>query len=287
MSLFYCERKNTVNDRTSQRSLMFAALILIASIAPTTSKATVVTFQTVMGDIEVNLYDNATPQTVANFLAYVNNGDYSASVFHRSVSNFIVQGGGFTFDLALPLIDIPERPSVTNEPEFSNVRGTIAMAKLGGQVNSATSQWFFNLANNSGNLDSQNSGFTVFGQVTGAGMDVIDAIAALPSYDFGSPFDNIPLRDYSAADFGNDVLVEEEHLVLITAIIVSNTNADTTAGLNMPRNTANSGGGSGGGGGGGGNITLWAVLLLLTLLFARHMADRLSRSRVRNTDSRR
>lgn len=271
-----------MNDRTSQRSLMFAALILIVSIVPAASNATVVTFQTVMGDIEVNLYDNATPQTVANFLAYVNNGDYSATLFHRSVAGFILQGGGFTFDTALPFIDISRRASVTNEPEFSNVRGTIAMAKLGGQPNSATSQWFFNLGNNSGDLDSQNGGFTVFGQVTASGMDVIDDIAALPTYNFESPFDDIPLRGYSAADFSNGVPVGEQHLVLVTAILVPNTNPDSAAGLNKPRNTSNSGGS---GGGGGGNLTLWAVLLLLTLLLVRRVRYRPSQARVRDAES--
>jgi len=272
-----------MNDRIASRSFVLAALISISALLSTNSNATVVTFHTVMGDIEVNLYDNATPQTVANFLAYVNSGDYSATVFHRSASGFVIQGGGFTFDMALPLNEIPERPSVTNEPEFSNVRGTIAMAKLGGQPNSATSQWFFNLANNSGNLDSQNGGFTVFGEVIGNGMDVIDAIAALPTYNFGSPFDDVPLRDYSADDFTNEVTVEEEHLVIVTEIEVTDTMVDTAAGLNPTRNTSNDGSSSGGGG--GGNLTIWAVLMLLAMLLGQRVANRPLKIRVRNSDS--
>ena len=271
-----------MNDRIASRSFVLAALISISALLSTNSNATVVTFQTVMGDIEVNLYDNATPQSVANFLAYVNGGDYSATVFHRSASGFVIQGGGFTFDMALPLNEIPERPSVTNEPRYSNVRGTIAMAKLGGQPNSATSQWFFNLGNNSANLDSQNGGFTVFGQVTGAGMDVVDAIAALPTYNFGSPFDDIPLRDYSADDFTNEVLVEEEHLVIVTAIVVTDSTVDSAAGLNPARNTSNDGGSSGGG---GGNLTIWAVLMLLAMLLGQRVASRPSRIQVRNSDT--
>jgi peptidyl-prolyl cis-trans isomerase A (cyclophilin A) len=283
--IYLLPEKTHMNDRIASRSFVLAALVSISTLFPTNSDATVVTFQTVMGDIEVNLYDNATPQTVANFLAYVNDGNYSASVFHRSDSGFIIQGGGFTFDMAIPLDEIEKRESVTNEPDFSNVRGTIAMAKLGGQPDSATSQWFFNLADNSGNLDSQNGGFTVFGQVTGSGMDVVDDIAALPTYDFGSPFNDIPLRDYSAADFNNQVPVEEEHLILITAIIVTDPMVDTVAGLNMPLSTANNGGGGLGGGGGGGNFSIWAVLLLLATLLGQRLARERSGIRIGNSVS--
>jgi peptidyl-prolyl cis-trans isomerase A (cyclophilin A) len=216
-----------------------------------------------MGTFEVNLYDNATPATVANFLDYLNNGDYSGSVFHRSVPGFILQGGGFTFNMNLPLNSISAGPAVSNEPDFSNVRGTIAMAKVQGDPNSATSQWFFNLANNSANLDNQNSGFTVFGEVVGNGMDVVDAIAALPTFQFGG-FNDLPLRDYSTTDFNNNVDLQEANLIIVSAIIVSDSTVDSAAGLNPPASTANSGGGSlGGGNGGGGSLSLWALFLLL------------------------
>lgn len=126
------------------------------------SQATTVQIQTVMGDLEVNLFDKDTPATVANFLAYVNAGAYTDSIIHRSVPNFIVQGGGFKYNDAWPPVGIAQNPAVINEPLFSNVRGTIAMAKLGNNPNSATNQWFINLKDNSANLDRQNSGFTVF-----------------------------------------------------------------------------------------------------------------------------
>ncbi len=104
-----------------------------------------------------------------------------------------MQGGGYRFDLTWPATDIPANAAITNEPEFSNVRGTIAMAKTS-QPNSATNEWFINLDDNSANLDVQNAGFTVFGEVVGNGMDVVDAIAALQRFNFGSPFNELPLK---------------------------------------------------------------------------------------------
>ena len=228
------------------------ACITLASMP--TANATVVEFQTDLGNFEVNLYDNATPETVANFLNYVNNGRFTSSVIHRSVPGFVVQGGGFTFDMALPLNDIPTFAPVMNEPEFANVRGTIAMAKLGGDPNSATSQWFFNLGDNTANLDGQNGGFTVFGEVVGNGMDVVDAIAALPRFGFAAPFGELPLRNYTQDDFDNGVAVDDTHLVMIDAVIVTDSTVDSAAGLNPPLNTggpapppppATSGGGGG------------------------------------------
>ena len=257
-----------------RRSLLAAAFIVISPIFPRIADATVVEFQTVMGNFEVNLYDNDTPETVTNFLNYVNNGAYTNSVYHRSVPGFIVQGGGFFYDMALPLETIPTNAPVVNEPVFSNVRGTIAMAKLSGDPDSATSQWFFNLANNSANLDSQNEGFTVFGQVVGDGMDVVDAIAALPIYDFNSPVNALPLRDYTQADFDALVPIDETNLVIVTAIIVSDSTVDSAAGLNPPLNTPSPPpppASTGGGGGGGGSFGLFGLFALLLLFRFRRV----------------
>ena len=225
-----------MNSINSRPGFWLACMITVLSLSPRNSDATIVEFQTVMGTFEVNLYDNATPQTVANFLAYVNGLAYTNSIYHRSAPGFVVQGGGFTYNAALPLLDITANAPVVNEPEFSNVRGTIAMAKLGGDPNSATNQWFFNLANNSANLDSQNSGFTVFGEVVGNGMDVVDAIAALPSYNFGGALTSLPLRNYTAADFANNVSPDGTHFVTISAIVVTDPTVDSAAGLNPPLN---------------------------------------------------
>lgn len=260
-------------------------MALVASVAlaviPQDAEATIVEFQTSLGNFEVNLYDNATPATVTNFLDYVNNGRYSDSIYHRSVPGFIVQGGGFIYNLSLPLNDVITVPAVTNEPELSNVRGTIAMAKLGNDPNSATSQWFFNLADNSANLDVQNGGFTVFGEVVGNGMDVIDAIAALPIYNFGGATGELPLQDYSAADFAANVEPDSTNFVLISAVVVTDTTVDSAAGLNPTPNTLIDAPAppppSSGGGGGGGSFGL---LGLLALLWLRPSIRRVRRARL-------
>jgi len=139
-----------------------------------------------LGTMNFILYNAETPQTVTNFLSYVNNasssGNYNGAVFHRSVPGFVVQGGGFKVQSAPNnFSSITTTTSPTNEPGISNLRGTVAMAKFGSNPNSATDQFFVNLADNSSNLDNQNGGFTAFARVAGSGMSVADAMAALPT----------------------------------------------------------------------------------------------------------
>lgn len=169
---------------------------------------TFVKFESVFGNIDVQLFDVQTPRTVENFLRYVDGNLYDNSMIHRSIPGFVVQGGGFRATVPSPP-SISSFPPVLNEPGISNTRGTIAMAKLGGNPNSATNQWFFNLANNSANLDGQNGGFTVFGRVLGNGMSVVDAIAAVPTFDAdnGGVFSDVPLRNYTSGTVTNDNLV--------------------------------------------------------------------------------
>jgi cyclophilin family peptidyl-prolyl cis-trans isomerase len=165
----------------------------------------------------VELFDKAapgrsrvTPVTTTNFLKYVDGGHYANTFIHRSVPGFVVQGGGFkvTGTTSVTTDDTTSFGTIVNEPGpvgSTNVRGTIAMAKLGGNANSASNQWFFNLADNvdplnPNSLDNQNGGFTTFGRVLGGGMKVVDAIAALQRYDLsGNGPDGVfaatPLRD--------------------------------------------------------------------------------------------
>lgn len=255
-----------MNLNTRVLAPLLSVLAVVICVLPQKSEATIVEFQTVEGNFEVNLYDNATPITVANFLDYVNNGAYSNAIVHRSVPDFIVQGGGFAFNQAWPATDIPANATIANEPELSNLRGTIAMAKTS-QPDSATNQWFFNLADNSANLDVQNEGFTAFGEVVGNGMAVVDAIAALPRFNFGSPFDELPLL----SDNGGDP--DAANLVIVTAVIISDSTIDSAgiAGLNPAPNTLIDQPAptptppTSGGGGAMGILTLLLLLLLLLL----------------------
>jgi cyclophilin family peptidyl-prolyl cis-trans isomerase len=176
---------------------------------------------TPFGSMTITLDGLHAPMTVINFLNYISsgryfvvdptNGDIASSFVHRSVSGFVIQGGGFLGTVnpngtgTVQPLSVTTFPAVQNEPFISNIRGTFAMAKFAGDPNSATSQWFINLANNSANLDVQNGGFTVFGHVTGSGMSVADTIAALPRINAGSAFSELPVRDYVS---GNPVRVQ-------------------------------------------------------------------------------
>ena len=186
----------------------------------------VVRFRTSLGDIDVQLLPESAPATVQNFLNYMNRGDYNNSFFHRSVQNFIIQGGGFAWRNGV--VAIPQDPPVVNEPRVSNTRGTIAMAKLGNNPNSATNQWFFNLGNNASNLDNQNGGFTVFGRVV-AGLDIMDRIAAVPRYDASNvngAFNELPLLSQGQ--------VTEANLVRVLSIALVEGNNPPPATGNRP-----------------------------------------------------
>jgi cyclophilin family peptidyl-prolyl cis-trans isomerase len=139
--------------------------------------------QTSLGTIEVELWPDVAPCTVNNFLAYVESGRYDGTFIHRSVDDFVIQAGGYAYDGGTDSVaSIVRDPAVVNEPGESNLRATLAMARLGGQVNSATSEFFINLADNTF-LDTVDEGFTVFGVVSAAGMSVADDIVMLPRVD--------------------------------------------------------------------------------------------------------
>ena len=164
---------------------------LLACLLFTTLHAgTLAQFRSPLGDLELELYDNDKPVTVQNFIRYIQSGAYSNQFSHRLVPGFVVQGGGFAVvnrgTTNVGIVPIPTFAPITNEfgvgRRFSNVLGTIAMAKLGGNTNSATSQWFINLANNTF-LDAPdtNNLFVVFGRVI-RGTNILTTLSAFKNY---------------------------------------------------------------------------------------------------------
>ncbi len=151
----------------------------------------VVIISTSKGDIKVELFKNEAPVTVENFLSYANDGFYDGTIFHRVIPNFMVQGGGFTPDFAQK----PTKAPIKNEANngLKNDRGTLAMARTQ-VVDSATSQFFINVVNNDFlNNGARDFGYAVFGKVID-GMDVVDAIAAVPTSNKGMHGD-VPTED--------------------------------------------------------------------------------------------
>ncbi len=133
---------------------------------------------TTHGDITVELFEDDAPITVENFLAYIDEGFFDGTIFHRVIPGFMIQGGGLTEGLQQK----SPRSPIKNEADNgrSNTRGTLAMARTQ-VVDSATAQFFINLSDNTV-LDhgARDFGYAVFGQVTD-GMDVVDQIAAVPT----------------------------------------------------------------------------------------------------------
>ncbi|HEY9142609.1 MAG TPA: peptidylprolyl isomerase [Arenimonas sp.] len=144
---------------------------------------------TTLGEITLELDAAAAPRTVENFLAYARDGHYNGTIFHRVVPGLLVQAGGFTPDLQAK----PTRAPVPNEAGngLSNLRGSIAAARDRGVSDSATTQFFINLADNPAfdrkdDSGPYTSGYAVFGRVV-QGMDVVERIAAMPTGSQG-PF---------------------------------------------------------------------------------------------------
>lgn len=177
-------------------SLYFSAMVamsaaLTLAAMPAWAANPQVEFDTTAGKIVVELYPEAAPKTVENFIAYVKANHYDGTQFHRVIPGFMIQGGGFTPDFKQK----PTRAPVANEAEqaskagMRNVPGTLAMARTG-DPHSATAQFFINVGDNKflnfRSPDPQGYGYTVFGKVV-SGMDVLDSIAKAPT-GAGGPF---------------------------------------------------------------------------------------------------
>ncbi len=199
--------------------------------------AQLVLFKTSLGSFAAELLAADAPATVTNFRSYLATATtsandrlktYDGTFIHRAaenrddlgqlVSEFVIQGGGYRANNSLGALE--KKPTVVNEFKVANTRGTFAMAKIGGNppttatINSATNEWFINLSDNRSNLDNQNGGFTVFARMLGRGMEIADAIAALPTYNLGGVFTELPLRNVQSGQ----TQVQLSNLVAVDSI---------------------------------------------------------------------
>ncbi len=160
-----------------------------------------ITIKTNHGDIGVELFEDKAPISCENFRQYVKDGHFDGTVFHRVIPNFMIQGGGMDENMQSK----PTRDPIKNEADNgeSNLRGTLAMARTG-VVDSATSQFFINLRDNDFlNHGTRDFGYAVFGKVSD-GMDVVDAIAAVPTGNRAGhqdvPVDPVTITEVTADD---------------------------------------------------------------------------------------
>ena len=180
--------------------------------------------------IPLYLTNAATPQTVANFLAYITNGEYAGTVIHRSVPGFIIQGGGFT-TAGTAITSLGTIPGESATATLTNTTGTIAVALSDGP-DSGTDNWFFNLANNDGttpgnpNLDDTSDGgpFTAFGKVVYDGLTVLDDIADLPIVNdtdqAGGAWGSLPVQAGTLANGSTEATVPATDLITINPVVV-------------------------------------------------------------------
>jgi len=214
-----------------RRALLACAFLCIAGAVH--AQNTMVRIQTTQGSMDMTLLDSEAPITVANFLAYVRGGDYVNVLFHRNAwyastppAPFVIQTGGFNVTKATGAFGyVASRGAIQNEfgATRSNLRGTVAMAKVGTDPNSATSQWFVNMNDNNTFLDSQNGGFTVFGRLTAPGLAIADRIAALPDAHWDPPFEDLPLQEWIP---GQNTYVNNLVLITDARTLTAQTSAD-------------------------------------------------------------
>ena len=171
------------------------SLLFLSCLLPHLAEAAnpVVEFETSQGNFKIELYPEKAPKTVSNFLYYVDNGFYKETIFHRVISNFMIQGGGFTREI----IEKKTQPPIINESNngLVNSAGTVAMARTN-DPNSATAQFFVNLIDNNflnyTSPEPSSIGYCVFGKVT-EGMNVVHKIGQLPTGN-SRGFSDVPIR---------------------------------------------------------------------------------------------
>ena len=171
-------------------SVISLAILLVTTVAAAQSNPVVV-IETSLGNITVELYQDEAPISVENFLTYIRDDFYTGTIFHRVIKGFMVQGGGMTEDMVRKATNPPIKNEATNG--LRNERGTLAMARTAA-VDSATAQFFINVANNRAlNHESETQaeyGYAVFGKVID-GMDHVGEIENTPTTTAG-PYRDVP-----------------------------------------------------------------------------------------------
>jgi len=194
----HIKRDSMIMNILSRTLFRLPALVLLTGLvftqalyAQSNPKAVI---HTSMGEIQLELYPGKAPVTVENFIDYANSGFYDGTIFHRVISHFMIQGGGFTPDMQKKTTG----DKIPNEAAngLSNKRGTIAMARTN-DPHSATAQFFINVQDNmnldyTGESNSRAWGYAVFGRVT-SGLETVDAIRFVKTATV-PPFSNVPVE---------------------------------------------------------------------------------------------
>jgi cyclophilin family peptidyl-prolyl cis-trans isomerase len=198
---------------------VFTLVIFLLALSNSTRPASVLP----LGTIKIELYPDKAPETVANFLRYVEDGHYDGTIFHRVISDFVIQGGGYSVDLK----EKPTRGPIRNEADngLRNERGTIAMARTA-DPHSATAQFFINVVDNQKKLDpafSDGHGYCVFGKVI-EGMEVVDRIRTVPTRTRPPVFENLPVQDVIIQSARRDTSRTSEQPPVVILEVVQSAN---------------------------------------------------------------
>jgi len=192
--------------------------VLLCGCCQTVSAGTLVTLNFTnpslqLGTVQIDLFDNLTPVSAANFVNYINNSRYNDTIIHRVDTGLgVIQGGGFDTQGQ----GISTFSPIVNEYSAPNLRGTISMARTS-DINSATSQWFINTVDNTTTLGQSNGGgYAVFGWVIGGGMTVVDKIHAIPITNAGGVFNQLPTVNHTPGT----QITPDQLVVLSSAVFV-------------------------------------------------------------------
>ena len=210
-------RQRSALARTAWLKVL-SCVVLLCSACQVASAGTLVTLNfanpsLALGPVQIDLFDDLTPASVANFLQYVNGSVYNNTIIHRVDTGLgVIQGGGFDTKGQ----SIATFAPVVNEYSRANTRGTISMARTS-DINSATSQWFINTVDNTTTLGQANGGgYAVFGWVVGGGMSVVDKIQAVPITNAGGAFNQLP-----AVNLVSGAAITPDNLIALSSAVLT------------------------------------------------------------------